>query len=256
MNTLAKKLLCPPHIEYLVVAQDFNILETSLGAQRFADLPHEFRKDKKVFISFPELIGIENILIAILQGHQVSFELKGIGRFSDEKTPLYIDLYIIRKPYEEGIENLLIIFLEDVSERMILEQKLVQKVNESSLLLEAWNYSSNYLDKIITSMADALLVTTSASIIKIVNQTTKDLLGYSEEELIGKPLSSLITEENLLREASKEYLLSHKVLNNVEVLCQTKAGEKLAIAFSCSAIQTDIEDLQDFIYVGRAIAPR
>jgi PAS domain S-box-containing protein len=256
MNTLAKKLLCPPHIEYLVVAQDFNILETSLRAQRFADLPHEVRKDKKVFVSFPELIGIENILIAILKGQQISFELKGIGRFADDKDPLYIDLYVIKNPYKEGLENRLIIFLEDVTERMVLEQKLVQKVNESSLLLEAWDYSSNYLDKIITSMADALLVTTSASIIKIVNKTTKDLLGYNEEELIGKPLSSIITEENLLREASKQYLLSHKVSNNVEVVCQTKTGEKVAIAFSCSAIQTDIEDLQDFIYVGRAIAPR
>jgi PAS domain S-box-containing protein len=256
MNPLAKNLLCPPHIEYLVVDQDFNIVETSLGLQRFSDIPHKVRKGNKVFVSFPELIGIENILIAILQGQQISFELKGIGRFSDDRDPLYIDLYIIKNPYKEALRNMLIIFLEDVTERMVLEQKLVQKVNESSLLLEAWDYSSNYLDKIITSMGDALLVTTSASIIKIINQATKDLLGYSEEELIGKPISNIISEENLLREASKQYLLSHKVLNNVEVLCQTKTGEKRAIAFSCSAIQTDIEDLQDFIYVGRAIAPR
>lgn len=256
MNTLAKNLLCPPHIEYLVVDQDFNIVETSLGVQRFADIPHKVRKGNKVFVSFPELIGLENILIALIKGQQISFELKGIGRVAADKDPIYMDIYVIKKPEKKALINRLIIFLEDVTERMALEQKLVQKVNEASLLLEAWDYSSNYLDKIITSMADALLVTTSASIIKIINQATKDLLGYSEEELIGKPISNIISEENLLREASKQYLLSHKVLNNVEVLCQTKTGEKLAIAFSCSAIQTDIEDLQDFIYVGRAIAPR
>jgi hypothetical protein len=93
MNTLAKNLLCPPHIEYLVVDQDFKIVETSLGVQRFAYIPHKVRKGNKVFVSFPELIGLETILIAIIQGQQISFELKGIGRFSDDRDPLYIDLY-------------------------------------------------------------------------------------------------------------------------------------------------------------------
>jgi PAS domain S-box-containing protein len=241
-------------MEYLAVDGEFKILETSLGVQRFADCPNEVMKEKDVRVGFPELIGVEDILIAILQGQQVSFELKGIGRFSEQDSPLYIDLYVIKNPSEENLEDRLIIFFEDVTTRMVLEQKLVQRANEVSLLLEAWAYSSDYLDKIITSMADAVLVTTPAGTIKTVNRAAKDLFGYSEKELIGKPISIIVSEENLLLEASQEYLLFEKLLNNVEVVCHTKSGEKVAIAFSCSAIQTNIEDVQDFIYVGRELA--
>ncbi len=279
MNSLLSKLLSVRQMEYLVVDGEFKILETSLGVQRFADkeafatnassatlrnspakgtlgasYPDETLKGKDVRVDFPELIGIENILINILQGQQDSFDLKGIGRFSDYNSPLYIDLYVIKNPDEDTLGDNLVIFFEDVTQRMVIEQKLVQRANEVSLLLEAWSYSSNYLNKIITSMADILLVASQSGTLTIVNRAAQDLFGYKEEELIGKPLSIVIIEEKLLLEASQQYLLSGKFLKNVEVLCQTKAGEKLAIAFSCSAIQTNLEDVQDFIYVGREIA--
>jgi hypothetical protein len=48
-------------------------------------------------------------------------------------------------------------------------------------------------------------------------------------------------------------LLAGKFCKNVEVVCQTKTGEKVMIAFSRSTVETDIEDLQDFIYIGREI---
>lgn len=240
-------------MEYLAVDGELNILEISLGLQRFADYPDEVIKGNDVRCGFPELIGIESILIKIIQGEQDSFELNGIGRFSDNDFPLYINLYIIKNPDEDTLEDSLVIFFEDVTSRMVVEQKLVQRANEISLLLEAWSYSSEYLNKIITSMADVLLVTSQSGNLKIVNRAAQDLLGYKEEELIGKPLEIIISKKQLLLEASEQYLRSGKYLKNVEVLCQTKAGEKVAIAFSCSAIQTNLEGIQDFIYVGREI---
>jgi PAS domain S-box-containing protein len=256
MNPHIRKLLCPLHIEYLAINQDFNIVETSMGVQRFADRPDQVREGKNVTIGFPELIGLEEILIAILEGQEAGFELKGIGRLSAQGTLLYIDIYILKNQYEENLENKLIIFFEDVTEKMVLEQILVQRSNEASLLLDAWAASNDYLDKIITSMAEALLVTTQSGIIKTVNRATKDLFGYNEEELIGKPISFLLSEETLLSAASQKYLLFHEFLNNVEVICQTKTGENVAIAFSCSAIQTDLEKLQYFIYIARNISDR
>lgn len=256
MNPFIQKLLFPLHIEYLTLDQDFYIVEISLGVQRFADCPDEVREGQNVRLGFPELIGLEDILSAILEEQEPGFELKGIGRVSAQGNPLYIDIYILKHQDEGSSEKRLIIFFEDVTEKMILEQVLVQRSNEASLLLDAWAASNDYLDKIISSMAEALLVTTQSGIIKTVNRAAKELFGYDEEELIGKPISFLLSEETLLSAASRQYLLFHEFLKNVEVICKTQRGEKVAIAFSCSAIQTDLEKLQYFIYIARDITDR
>lgn len=252
MSLLLNKLLAIRKIEYLVADQDFKILETSLAVQRFADSPHEVVKGRDIRLSFPELIGVENILLEIIQDQQESFELKGLGR-SCQGIPSYIDVLVISSPDEKNSNNRLIIFFEDVTERMVLEQKLVQRSNEASLLLEAWAYSSDYLDKIIKSLTDILVLTTSSSLIKTVNVTVQNLLEYSEEELVGLPISHIFEEENVLNEANASSLIFGEMWNNVKVVCQTKIGKKITIAFSRSAIYDDLESRQGFIYIGRQL---
>lgn len=254
MNALFNKLLSLRQIEYLALDRDLQILEASLGVQRFAEYPSEATLGKHICLSFPELIGIENILITILEGRQASFELKGINRSSVRGKLLYLDLYIVNTFQQDNSDkNQLIIFLEDVTDRMVLEQKLVQRANEITLLLEAWNSSNEYLNKIIHSLADTLLVTNQFGIIKMINQAAKKLFEYNEEELIGKQLSKIIQKYNVLLEAGQHYLVSQEVIQNLAVVGLTKQGKKVAIAFSCSAIQTNLDSVPDFIYVGREI---
>lgn len=255
MNPLLNKLFCPRHIEYLVVDKDLKIQEKSWGVQRFSDSPKDVIEGQNVRIGFPELIGIEDLLNQIIQEQQAGFELKGIGRISERGEPIYIDVYITKNSYGKTLDNQLIIFVEDVSEKMILEQSLVQRTNEAALLLDAWGASNDYLDKIISSMAEALLVTTPKGIIKTVNLATQDLFGYSEQELIGQPISLITNQESLLRQASQNYIsLNQQSSNHVEVICQTKTGEKVVLTFSCSAIQTESEKLQYLIYVAKNIS--
>jgi adenylate cyclase len=255
MNGLLNELISLRKMEYLAIDRNLNIIETSIDAKRFADCPQEVIQGNSVCLGFPELIGIEELLIAILEGRQRHFELKGIGRFAEQGNPLYIDLYIISSRNQENAENRLILFFEDVTERMVLEQKLVQSANEVSLLLEAWDSSNEYFIKVLQSLADALLVTNQSGMIKLINQATKNLLGYAEKDLVGRPLYSIIPDYQLLLEASQHYLLSQNFLhNNVEVIGLAKNGMQVAIAFSCSAIQPHRENMPDFIYLGRKIA--
>jgi PAS domain S-box-containing protein len=256
MSLILNKLLCllaPRRREYLAVDKDFNILEKSLGVQRFVECPNELVKGKDVRNCFPELIGLEDICNDILERRQMSFELKGISRSTEKGYPLYLDLYIINNPDKKVGEKSLTIFLEDVTDKMILEQSLVQASNEKSLLLSALAASKDYVDTIITSMADALIVTKSSGIIKTINRAAKDLFGYSEDELIEQPISKIITDINFVKQASQQHPLFNKAFKNVEVSCKTKTGEKITVAFSCSTIQTEAEGLQDLIYIGRDI---
>src|SRR5919199_4275447 len=256
MNPLLKKLLAPRY-EYLTLDRDFRILEASLGAPRFADCPDEVKWGNDIRVPFPELIGVEETLIDILEGWQINFQLKGVARSSEPSSPLYIDLYVSEYSNQEPSEKKLLVLLEDATERMVLQQTLAQRTNEASLLLSSLAASKNYIDRIITSMADALLVTTASGIIQTVNQFAQDLFGYSQEELINQPISRLIPNDKFLEYTRN--LSSSKpgnFIKDVEVFCQTKTGEQICISFSCSAIETEVAGLQNFVYIGRDISDR
>ncbi|HEY9599018.1 MAG TPA: PAS domain S-box protein, partial [Cyanophyceae cyanobacterium] len=255
MNVLLNKLLsllAPRRREYLTTDKHFNIVETSLGLQRFVEQADDIAKGTDIRVAFPELIGLEEILSAIIEGQQDTFELNAIARFFDNGTLLYFDLYFINNPDKKTLKGDLIFFLEDVTEKMVLEQTLVQAANEKSLLLEALAVSKDYVDKIITSMADALLITTASGTIKTINQAAQDLFGYTEHELIDQPISRVIKDEEFLRHNALSKG-QYSPLERPQVICETKSGKKLYLTFSCSAIQTDVEGVKDFAYVGRDV---
>ncbi|KAF3883909.1 hypothetical protein [Tolypothrix bouteillei] len=121
MKTLAENLLIPNHTEYLIVSQNLIILETSPGAQRFAESPGHAVPGKDIRDSFPELIGYENYIFDIFQGSQERFELRGIARRKDIFSPFYVDLFI------NFIEKGYVILLEDATERMVFEKTSFKK---------------------------------------------------------------------------------------------------------------------------------
>ncbi|MCA1991613.1 MAG: PAS domain-containing sensor histidine kinase [Coleofasciculus sp. S288] len=292
MNPLLQKFITPRH-EYLAVDRNLIVLEASSGANRFAYDPDDLRVGEDARIPFPELLGVEDTLLDILEGRQMIYELKGIARsnqkdvslrapaflppeFASDRTAfaspsatgtksivsasspsLYFDLYI-SDYFNEGVfEKRLIVFFEETTEQMVLQQRLVQQVNETSLLLSSLAASNAYIDRIISSMADALIVTSASGIIKTVNQSTQDLLGYNQHELIDKPVLKLIKDEKFLQKVNDlSSSMPGELLKDIEVICQTKAGEEIFIAFSCSAVQTEVEGIKNFIYIGRDITER
>ena len=258
MNPLLRKLLGPRQTQYFLVNHHFIIQETSAEVQHYADTPGDAIPGADARLSFPELIGIENILMSIIMGRLPGFEVKGIARFAEQNRPLYFDMLAIKHEGEqEDVPSKLLILIEDATEKMVMKQSLIQRANEANLLVSALAASNDYIDKVIRSMGDALLVTTTLGTIKTVNQSAQWLFGYSEAELIGNPLSTIVVEEKLLYQARHRYILFHKeLLKELEVICTTKSGEEIWVEFSCAAIQTELEELYDFIYIGRDITER
>jgi PAS domain S-box-containing protein len=253
MSPLFNKLLAPRH-EHLILNQDLLILEASFGVHRFAAYPENLAQGHDVRAAFPELVGTEWILIDILEGQQQSFELKGVARSSEPSSPLYFDLYVIRCSERADYQNRLFIGFEDSTERMVLKQLLAQQTNEVGLLLSSLVNSKNYIDKIIASMTDVLLVTTQSGLIKTVNQAVETIFGYTQEELINQPITKLITEENFLQKVKTlSPSTPNEFLKNTEVIAKKKNNELIRISFACSAINTEIEGLKNFVYIGRDI---
>ncbi|MGI8500647.1 MAG: adenylate/guanylate cyclase domain-containing protein [Hassallia sp.] len=256
LDRIFNKALSLRKFERLELDENFCIIDTSEQVQRFADRPEEVMLGKDVRLSFPEFIGIEDILISILQEKQELFELESIARFHEDRSDMYINIYIFSESGENESDNRLIILLEDITERMFFQQNLKQKVNDSNLLLHTLVTYKNYMDQVITSMADAFLVTTNCGKIKKVNRAAQELFGFSEQELINQPISLIIDDNFLLQRAIKQHSLYHKYFQNLELVCRTKKREKLLIAFSCSVIHKKIDGLEDIVYIGRDITAR
>ena len=264
MNSLLTNILSICGIEYLIIDENLKILEMSLGINHFADISDEVKPGEDVRIAFPELEGLEDICDAIRQGEQDNFELKGIMRSPDPASPLYMDIRITNNIQADPSSNRLIIVVEDSTERMVLEQSLFQGANEANLLLRNLKASKQYIDQIVTSMADALLVTTLSGEIKKINYTAQILLQYNEIELIGQPITKVIREVNnysLMIGDIESIDISHNqeiipLVKEIETVCYTKTGKKIPVAFSSSIVKTEIEHFQGYVYILRDMTER
>ncbi|MBW4474224.1 MAG: response regulator [Stenomitos rutilans HA7619-LM2] len=247
--------MAPRCIEYLVLNHDLTILEASSGSKRLADDPAAMMRGSDIRQSFPELYGAEAQLFAVVQQQQAIFVLKGINR-STAQTQLYIDLSVLENQEQEGFEHQLIVLLEDVTQRMVLEQSLVQRANEADLLVGALNASISYTNQIVTSMAEALIVTNACGSIKTLNQAAQRLFGYNEAELVGASIARLVMDDPLIASANLPLFAAQTTWHQeVEILCQTKAGAQLTVAFSRSLVQPQ-EGTEGFVYIGRDMTAR
>ena len=52
-----------------------------------------------------------------------------------------------------------------------------------------------YLESIMSSMTDSLIVVNPDATLRSVNKAALDLLGYKEDELIGQPVKKIFLQE-------------------------------------------------------------
>ncbi|MDB9315832.1 adenylate/guanylate cyclase domain-containing protein [Spirulina sp. CS-785/01] len=263
MSSFNEQIFIPPHVQYIVLDADLIVRDFSLGVLQFIEAEDSFAVNQDIRESFPEIIGCEAIFEGVLAGHQPGFDLKGISRTTPTHPDQYIDLYFQKYSGPQG-ENYLVLFVEDVTEKMQLEQTLVQSTNETNLLLTALTASRNYINRIVSSIADALIVTDTQHTITTVNHATEKLLGYCQDELVHESFFEFILEgEQQLLELPQILQQQGELSRNLELICQTKAGTKIIVAFSCSGIQTETHGdgnphslTPEIVYIGRDITER
>jgi adenylate cyclase len=254
MHQAIRELLSAQGIEYILLDPELKIVDTSARVQTLVDSPDLALPGEDIRQGFPELFGVEDFLQAVLQGEQQQFEFKGVARVSAEGQMIYLDLRVVCLHEDGGGSPQLMVLLNDVSDRMGLEQTLVQSTNEMGLLVASLEASHKYINKVVGSMADALLVAYADGTIKTVNRAAKEWFGYTEAELVGQPITKAISDEQFAFEELHAYLKTRsEYVKDLEVSCSTKTGEKRLVAFSCSLIDADRHNGCEFLYVGRDI---
>ena len=117
--------------------------------------------------------------------------------------------------------------------------QLGNTLNKITQNLKETTFSRNFLNSILRSMVDPLIVTDTNQAIMMVNKATCYLLGYKkEEELIGQPLETVfgkIVKES--GDAARLIKLINQGIMYYETLFQSKHGDPIPVLISGSSIK-------------------
>ena len=112
--------------------------------------------------------------------------------------------------------------------------------------------SKAYTDNIIRSMSNSLLVVNRDQTIRAANQATYDLLGYSQEELLGKPFSTIFAEEDYSG-IGLDDLINKGFTRNIETTYLSKYGQKIRMLLTASVIFNEEGRFEGIVCVAQDI---
>lgn len=115
--------------------------------------------------------------------------------------------------------------------------------------------SKSYVDNIIKSMTDALVVIELDMTIRSVNQATLSLLGFKEQELIGQH-PDLIFGEELIQGSILEELVKSGSVYDLEATYLTKDQGTIPVSFSGSILKDDQDRFQGIVCLAQDITKR
>ena len=115
--------------------------------------------------------------------------------------------------------------------------------------------SKAYVNNVLRSMADSLLVIDANLTIGSVNPSLMELLGYEEEELVGQS-PSLIFGEEFAQGSIIENLLLQGSVSGIESSFLTHDGRSIPISVSGSMMQDEQGQFQGLVCVAQDITER
>ena len=138
--------------------------------------------------------------------------------------------------------------------------QLAAAFNQMAEELQHTTVSKAYVDNILTSMHDALLVLTptaaqtpvrpSDAVIVRANPAACALLGYAESELLGLPISQVLPDP-VAPAAWLEDVLQHGHIGSRETLYHVRDGRQVPLLFSSAVMRGPAEALEGIVWIAQ-----
>ncbi|MFQ5538887.1 MAG: HAMP domain-containing protein, partial [Candidatus Binatia bacterium] len=109
--------------------------------------------------------------------------------------------------------------------------QLAAAFNRMVQRLKKTTFSKAYVDNIIRSMNDTLVVIRQNATIEKTNDALLALLGYEEHELLGHPLTQILADSSVQR-AVMEVASHDKFIAGIETTYVAKDGRKIPVSLS------------------------
>ena len=111
--------------------------------------------------------------------------------------------------------------------------------------------NKNYLHSVLNSMTDAVFVTSPDGVVKVANAAACKMLGYAEEEILGRGIVAVLDESE-----RTGFDLQQAAHETRETVVRTRGGQTIPVSFTGSRIETDDPQFQGNIFVARNITDR
>jgi len=128
---------------------------------------------------------------------------------------------------------------------------LAEVFNDMREKLRRTTVSRDYVDSVLSSMNEAIIVTAPKGIITRVNGATTRMLGYSEEELVGHHIDLIVDQAKggTLKPESRTGMPR-------EAFLITKSGDRVPISYTSSSIEAAGDFFGHRIYAAQNITER
>jgi PAS domain S-box-containing protein len=138
---------------------------------------------------------------------------------------------------------------------------LAESFNRMTYNLRETTVSKEYVQNILKSMNETLIVLTPDGNIQTVNQAACYLLGFKAEELVGEPVGKIfgeiegsnITKKKLNHKLEIERLVQQRFIKNNEKTFLGKDGSEIPVLFSASAMLDKDESILGIVCVASDI---
>jgi diguanylate cyclase (GGDEF)-like protein/PAS domain S-box-containing protein len=128
---------------------------------------------------------------------------------------------------------------------------LAEVFNSMREKLQRTTLSRDYVDRVLSSMNEAVIVTNADGIITRVNEATLRMLSYSEDELIGQPIDFIVDQQK-----SGALVIDSPAGMPREAFLLSCSGESVPVSYTGSTIEGDDVSPGDRIYAAQNITER
>jgi PAS domain S-box-containing protein len=157
--------------------------------------------------------------------------------------------------YLLGLFVLVSLFCLYVLQSSSHSRKLRSQLLETREDLISTTVSKSYVDNILKSMAQTLMVIDPDGTIQRVNQAASGLLGYESVELVGRSAADVFEEGIDVLSLFKQPD-GNDVIRSIDTNVVTKDGRDVAVSLSGSVMRDDDGEIQGMVCVAQDITDR
>jgi diguanylate cyclase (GGDEF)-like protein/PAS domain S-box-containing protein len=128
---------------------------------------------------------------------------------------------------------------------------LAEVFNSMREKLQRTTLSRDYVDRVLSSMNEAVIVTNADGLITRVNEATLRMLSYIEDELIGQPIDFIVDQQK-----SGALVIDSPAGMPREAFLLSCSGESVPVSYTGSTIEGDDVSPGDRIYAAQNITER
>lgn len=161
--------------------------------------------------------------------------------------------YLLKPIDDNQLINKISTYFRLIEKERGLNQRLEEEVAARTTEL---SQAKKYLQNIIDTMGEALLILTPQGTIKSVNPTACKMLDYHTEDLLGMSIGDVFEEDDQEQADAfmgiwLEALIRTGVISDIEARFITKDHRRIPILFSRTVMKNDQDEVTDIICIAK-----